>query len=358
VDLSASIQPQGATLLLNPAFLTGTAMGSLIVRTDRNTTPGYYTIIVTGTGGGSTRADTVSLCVKPLDFEIVVTPESHEIVAGETASYQIRLRVIGDFNASVRLSVSGHPAGREPSFERNPISPADSTTLTIYTEPTTPVQLYFLIITGEGGGSVHRDTVTLRVKEPPDFALQVDPATQTVKVGETALYRISIVPIAGFKDSVALAIADLSVPTRTTVELKPDVITPGQDSKLTIPTSSQAQLGTYAFKVIGKSQLLTHDTTATIIIIIEQIAGVLPNPFTPNSDGFNDFVTFNVQGLLESGGEVIIYNFRGRKVRELSGENRWDGKSDNGEDLPFGMYLYIVKVDGKVKASGSLTLIR
>jgi gliding motility-associated-like protein len=93
-------------------------------------------------------------------------------------------------------------------------------------------------------------------------------------------------------------------------------------------------------------------------LIIKSIQSVLPNPFTPNGDGINDVVEFKIAGLLENRGEVSIYNFRGRKVRGLAGEKLWNGKSDTGEDLPLGVYLYIVKVDGTIKARGTLTLVR
>ncbi|RME26129.1 MAG: hypothetical protein D6800_06895, partial [Candidatus Zixiibacteriota bacterium] len=85
---------------------------------------------------------------------------------------------------------------------------------------------------------------------------------------------------------------------------------------------------------------------------------VLPNPFTPNGDGFNDEVVFHIDGLQSSGGEVIIYNRRGRIVRRLYGGQPWDGRDDGGGLLPPDVYLYGVMIDGRLITSGTLTLIR
>ncbi len=83
----------------------------------------------------------------------------------------------------------------------------------------------------------------------------------------------------------------------------------------------------------------------------------LPNAFTPNGDGLNDtFMAFDnpfsqcprfVQGV-----EILIVNRWGAKVFSFnsleSNENdifiRWDGRDQNGNELPAGTYFYSGKV--------------
>ena len=77
----------------------------------------------------------------------------------------------------------------------------------------------------------------------------------------------------------------------------------------------------------------------------------------PNNDNFNDKVHFNISGI-ENGGEVILYNRRGREIRKLVGGEDWNGKDSGGKDLPPGIYLYAVSIDGSVQHSGVITLIR
>ena len=85
---------------------------------------------------------------------------------------------------------------------------------------------------------------------------------------------------------------------------------------------------------------------------------VKPNPFTPNNDGYNDFVFFNFPELAFGEGRIDIFNFRGRKVRELYDKYRWYGYDDSGQQLPIGTYLYIVTINGDIKTNGTITLIR
>ena len=89
---------------------------------------------------------------------------------------------------------------------------------------------------------------------------------------------------------------------------------------------------------------------------------VRPNPFTPNGDGFNDQVTFNVTafGLLEP--RLKILTFEGRLVRTVTDREgfalTWDGCNDHGEEQQPGLYLYIIEDGAEVVASGSVVLAR
>ena len=88
-----------------------------------------------------------------------------------------------------------------------------------------------------------------------------------------------------------------------------------------------------------------------------------PNPFTPNSDGRNDVThfTFFVSNLVVARPvQIKIYDISGRLVRTLldirttaqafveQNAVRWDGRGDNGQLLPPGLYIYqiIAEVDG------------
>jgi gliding motility-associated-like protein len=66
----------------------------------------------------------------------------------------------------------------------------------------------------------------------------------------------------------------------------------------------------------------------------------LPNVFTPNGDGRNDFIDFSDHTLAEQ--IVTIYNRWGTMVFESSQSNtRWDGKDLKGNDCSDGVYYYV-----------------
>lgn len=90
------------------------------------------------------------------------------------------------------------------------------------------------------------------------------------------------------------------------------------------------------------SQLYVPATVGTNILSIE------PNPFSPDGDGFEDiaFIRYHLKHP-NSRLDLKIYDVRGRKVRWLAnnefvgqeGEKLWDGKDEQGRELPVGIYV-------------------
>lgn len=94
--------------------------------------------------------------------------------------------------------------------------------------------------------------------------------------------------------------------------------------------------------------------------IIPDGALYIPNAFSPNDDGQNDFFFAAGEGLIQY--EMIIFSRWGQEVaRLLSLSDRWDG-TRNGRVVPEGVYTYRVQAilnDGaRVDRGGTVTLIR
>ncbi len=86
---------------------------------------------------------------------------------------------------------------------------------------------------------------------------------------------------------------------------------------------------------------------------------VLPNPFTPNNDSYNDNVTFNLSPGFSSGQtEIQIFDVSGKSVRKIRQDLVWDGLDNDGKALKPGVYIYILKINGETKFNGTITLIR
>jgi gliding motility-associated-like protein len=86
-----------------------------------------------------------------------------------------------------------------------------------------------------------------------------------------------------------------------------------------------------------------------------------PNSFTPDGDGIND--SFGGEGLLVTTYELWVFNRWGQVVFESKDINdRWDGRSSNGEEVPQGIYQYKFIVEGlrmaKRQGFGHVTLLR
>lgn len=86
---------------------------------------------------------------------------------------------------------------------------------------------------------------------------------------------------------------------------------------------------------------------------------VVPNPFTPNDDGFNDYTEFKPGESVPDQWTITILDRSGRLVRQLTqGERAWNGRDEAGQLMLPGTYLYLVFDHDQVIHRGFIQLIR
>ena len=81
--------------------------------------------------------------------------------------------------------------------------------------------------------------------------------------------------------------------------------------------------------------------------------------FSPNNDGENDVLIFNVESSLSpSNIKIYIYDIYGNLIKEINGDNPvWKGESNTGI-LPSGIYLYKVVANDKIMRGTFLVVNR
>ncbi len=110
------------------------------------------------------------------------------------------------------------------------------------------------------------------------------------------------------------------------------------------------------------------DSDSIFVTVVEENLVHLPNIFSPNDDGFNDFMTINYFGRSVSMIEQFsVYDRWGGLVHNIenvpitSGERLWDGHSNN-KLLANGVYVYYLKlnyINGKnEELTKSITVLR
>lgn len=103
------------------------------------------------------------------------------------------------------------------------------------------------------------------------------------------------------------------------------------------------------------------DTACLTVFVDTSCANIfIPNAFTPNKDGLNDFI--RVENDCITNLKFIIVNRWGQKVfQSTSIYAQWDG-TFNGEDQPMATYFYVLEADftngRKIRQRGDITLIR
>lgn len=113
-------------------------------------------------------------------------------------------------------------------------------------------------------------------------------------------------------------------------------------------------LETTSFTIFGQDERGCSDSTLLILEVID-CSLTIPNVFTPNGDGKNDYFAVEYKGL--SPYSLKIYNRWGKRVFESEDSKvYWDGRIQ-GQEAAAGTYFYLLLIDKK-EYSGSVTLIR
>jgi gliding motility-associated-like protein len=129
------------------------------------------------------------------------------------------------------------------------------------------------------------------------------------------------------------------------------------------PVATPEVTTTYTLTVIDPFGCVdSASITVNIVITCNADRLLIPNVFTPNNDGVNDYFEIVNKDALERINSFRIFDRWGELVFEESGiQARWDGKM-NGKDMPSDTYVYLIEFscpDGQDgQAVGDVTLIR
>ncbi len=159
---------------------------------------------------------------------------------------------------------------------------------------------------------------------------------------------------ASFNASVYQGIIPLSVTfTNTSLGVNPAGTNYSWDfGNGTVLASNAATVSTiynqqgYFPVVLTATSGFCQDTAVRYIRVDVISSFAVPNVFTPNGDGKNDFFTFDAVNMGEI--NVTIYDRWGLKMFETTGTGNvsWDGKNKGGSIVSDGTYFYIIKATG------------
>ncbi|MBI3500343.1 MAG: gliding motility-associated C-terminal domain-containing protein [Bacteroidetes bacterium] len=134
----------------------------------------------------------------------------------------------------------------------------------------------------------------------------------------------------------------------------------GSDSIFVSPTATT----TYTF-IVTDANGCTSFAEVTVFVNSLKCPIYLPNVFSPNSDGENDFFRLYDNALCMKSAHVLIYDRWGEKVFESSDKDfKWDGTSPLGKKLNSGVYVYHLEVsyweyeDKTIFMHGNVSLMR
>ncbi|HDD39699.1 MAG TPA: hypothetical protein ENG21_00375, partial [Nitrososphaeria archaeon] len=245
VSLSVSGLPAGVTAEFSiPSDKAPfTSMLRLTAADDAET--GTFTVHVTAKRGSEisvTRLFTLKIESKAHpDFTLDISPSSASVSRGGAVTYSITVNPLEGFDQPVSLSISGLPTGATHEFSPPSGTPPFTSTLKIRTTATTPLGTHTITVTASGGGKTHSESIDLMVEAVPDFSIEVEPPSITVKQGESAEYVIGVASIEGFSEEVSLSVSGF--PDGATLLLSHTSGIPPLKSIMTIRTSEDTPAG-------------------------------------------------------------------------------------------------------------------
>jgi hypothetical protein len=226
LSCAVSAEPSGATDLPTCSVTELTpvpgspVIARLTVNTQAGTTPGTYTITVTGTSGGQTAATSIQITLTSPAAAPQFTLSGSSISipsAGGTGSSVITITPSGGFtgNVAVTCTITGQPAGTSnpPTCSISQPQPiagtqAVSATLTVSANGAAP-GTYNVTVTGNSAGQTATTSIQVTLTPPaatPQFTLNGS-GISIPSAGGTGSSVITITPSGGFTGGIALSCA-------------------------------------------------------------------------------------------------------------------------------------------------------
>ncbi len=151
----------------------GTAKSNFTISVPAGTSPGSYSLTVTGSNSTTSRNTSVSVTVIVPDFAIISSPSSLNVPQGSSGTTTITLTSLNGFSGTVSLTSTLSSSGPQVTFSPAsvvvPSGGSISSTLSVSAASSgaysTPVSQgsYTVTVTGTSGSSVHSTTISLTV---------------------------------------------------------------------------------------------------------------------------------------------------------------------------------------------------
>lgn len=133
----------------------------------------------------------------------------------------------------------------------------------------------------------------------------------------------------------------------------------GTSSDLKNPVHYYKTAGKYPVQLIVNKESLCNDSTSRNVTSEELLGELLfiPNSFTPNGDGLNDYFSFSTYRPCMTY-SIEIFDRWGKKIYENddAGNMMWDGRFQ-GQMVPNDIYVYVLK-NSEQQRTGMINVIR
>src|SRR6267143_4587255 len=210
VDFSATVSPStGLTVAFNP--VSSPYGSSPSTATLSSSTPGTYSVTITGTSGSLTHSTILQVTVTTAgtpDFDITPGQTSLSINPGDSSTTTVNVTPRNTFSGNVGLTVTVSPSGPTASLSPTSVSGGSgSSTLTIHVGSNVAAGTYIVTVHGTSGSLTHLTAVQVTVTSSgtPDFQMSASDNALTINQGDKGTTTIMVSSTNGFTGTVTLS---------------------------------------------------------------------------------------------------------------------------------------------------------
>ncbi|GBC91637.1 hypothetical protein HRbin15_00091 [bacterium HR15] len=314
VQLSIEGLPEGVEASFSPNPVPSDQTGVVLtLHASLQTPTGSHFLLVRAQGGSITREAQIQLTIgiAAPDFNIQLSLGSIGVVRGGSASLQVSLTRIGNFQDAVNLSLEGAPAGVTAEFIPTTLSGQQSTSmLNLHASASAATGSFTLTVVAIGGSIRRTAQLNLTVTVAPDFTLTLSSSDITLTPGGQTTLTITLTRIGNFAQPVTLGIEGL--PTGVSASFNPSTIPGNQSSAaLTLQVGASASPGVSTLTIHGTGGGLTRNANLTLRItetpdfslsvepsnlVVQQGGSVGATVRITRVGGFNETVALSLQG--------------------------------------------------------------
>jgi hypothetical protein len=161
-------EPSGATVSFDPNPVTPPGNSQLDITTAASTAVGTYLMTVTGTSGALTDTTGLTLIVASAtpSFTLSISPTTRIAKPNQMVSYTATVTGVNGFSQPVTLTVVGVPTSVGVAWSINPVTPDNSSILTLSIPSNPPFGNHLLQVVGTANMQVVAEDIRLIIAYP------------------------------------------------------------------------------------------------------------------------------------------------------------------------------------------------
>jgi len=199
------------------------------------------------------------------DFSLSTTPGSVTLTPGGSQQISVNAVPSNGFTGAVSVAITGLPNGIAAQPSTLTLTPGTAQNVTLSAATSAGGGSATLTFTGTSGALSHTATVMTTVAPPPDFSLNLVPASLNLTAGAAgASISITATPLNAFTGAVSVSITGL--PTGVTANPSTLTLMPGTAQSTTLSAAVTTAGATSTLTFTGTSGTTSHNATLALTV--------------------------------------------------------------------------------------------